>query len=137
MSPISGSINVCTADLYDAFHETVDVCALQFRSYGKHRTFFGPAVTLVSLEDHTPVLATLSEPGLGRVLVVDGGGSMRIGVLGDRLAGIAANNNWAGIVVNGVVRDSNGIDNLDIGIKALGPRPVVVGRRLRGAKVKH
>jgi len=113
-------MEIVTADLYDAHHETVGVCALQFRSFGKRHSFFGPCATVATFEDHTPVLKFLSEPGNGRILVVDGQGSLRIGVMGDRLAEIGVRNGWAGIVINGAIRDSLGIDALDIGVKALG-----------------
>ena len=113
-------MEIVTADLYDAHHETVGVCALQFRSFGKRRSFSGPCATVATFEDHTPVLTFLSEPGNGRILVVDGQGSLRVGVMGDRLAEIGVRNGWAGIVINGAIRDSLGIDALDIGVKALG-----------------
>jgi regulator of ribonuclease activity A len=113
-------MEIVTADLYDAHHETVGVCALQFRSFGKRRSFFGPCATVATFEDHTPVLKVLSEPGNGRILVVDGQGSLRIGLMGDRLAGIGVANGWAGVVVNGAIRDSLGIDALVLGVKALG-----------------
>ncbi len=108
------------ADLYDAFPEKLTVSPLQFRSFGQRATFWGRAETLRTFEDHTPVLETVSLPGSGKVLVVDAGGSFRVGVMGDRLAGIAAENDWAGIVINGAIRDSRGMAALDIGIKALG-----------------
>lgn len=111
---------ICTADLYDAFHPRVSVCTLQFRSFGRHVGFSGRIETLRSFEDHTPVLKALSEPGEGHVLVVDGGGSLRVGVMGDRLAEIAACNGWSGAVINGAIRDSVGIAGLAIGVKALG-----------------
>lgn len=109
-----------TADLFDANADTVSVCELQFRSFGKKQRFFGPCVPLLVNEDHRPVLAMLSTPGEGRVLVVDAGGSLRVGVMGDRLAAIAVENNWAGVVVHGAIRDSTAIDALDIGVKSLG-----------------
>ncbi len=113
-------MQIVTADLYDAHHETVGVCALQFRSFGRLQSFFGPCATVATFEDHTPVLKILSEPGNGRILVVDGQGSLRIGLMGDRLAEIGVRNGWAGVVINGAIRDSLGIDALDIGVKALG-----------------
>lgn len=111
---------IVTADIFDVHHQSLEVCELQFRSFGQRRSFFGPCSTLATFEDHTPVLKALSEPGLGRVLVVDGKGSLRIGLMGDRLAEIGANNGWAGLVINGAIRDSAGIDKLAIGVKALG-----------------
>lgn len=109
-----------TADLFDAQPDTVQVCELQFRSFGKHGCVAGPCVTLTTFEDHRPVLEILKTQGEGRVLVVDGQGSLRVGLLGDRLAEIAAQTGWAGVVINGAVRDSSGIDALGIGVKALG-----------------
>ncbi|PLS23444.1 ribonuclease E activity regulator RraA [Neptunicoccus cionae] len=109
-----------TADLFDAHPDLLQTCDVQFRSFGKHMCFSGDCVTVAVFEDHRPVLEILETKGEGRVLVVDGKGSLRVGVLGDRLADIAANNGWAGIVINGAVRDSSGIDALEIGVKALG-----------------
>lgn len=111
---------ICTADLYDLFHERVSVCTLQFKSFGIRQAFFGKIATVRTFEDHTPVLNAVSQPGDGQVLVVDGGGSLRIGIMGDRLAEIAMRNGWAGAVINGAIRDSAGIDKLGIGAKALG-----------------
>lgn len=82
--------------------------------------FCGQIETLRVFEDHTPVLDAVSEPGEGRILVVDAGGSLRIGVMGDRLAEIAVRNGWTGAVINGAIRDSAGIDGLSFGVKALG-----------------
>ena len=113
-------MNIVTADLYDQHHGTLAVCERQFRSFGRKQAFFGPCSTLKTFEDHTPVLSALSEGGNGRVLVVDGEGSLRVGLMGDRLAAIGAANGWAGLVINGAIRDSLGIDQLAIGVKALG-----------------
>lgn len=112
--------NVTTADLYDHYHRTVEVCELQFRSFGRRRRFFGPCATVRTYESHLPVLVALKEPGKGRVLIVDGGGSLRVGVMGDRIAGIAVDNNWAGVIINGAIRDSCAIDELDFAVRALG-----------------
>ncbi|TMV64527.1 ribonuclease E activity regulator RraA [Thioclava sp. BHET1] len=128
---------IVTADLYDRFHADLQVCELQFRSFGA-QAFCGPCETLSTFEDHTPVLAALEEPGAGRVLVVDAGGSFRVGVLGDRLAGIGVRNGWAGLVINGVIRDSAGIDAVGLGVKALGAtarRGWTPGPGRRGAPV--
>lgn len=111
---------IVTADLYDVHHARLEVCELQFRSFGANLSFFGPCATLATFEDHTPLLKALQQPGNGRVLVVDGQGSLRIGLMGDRLAKFGADNGWAGVVINGVIRDSLGMENLDIGVKALG-----------------
>lgn len=113
-------MTIVTADIYDMFHKQVSVCELQFRSFGRNSSFLGKCTTVTTFEDHTPVLRALGEAGHGRVLVVDGGGSLRVGLMGDRLAAIAADNGWAGLVVNGAIRDSVGINALPIGVKALG-----------------
>ena len=111
---------ICTPDLYDMHHETLRVCELQFRCFGRLESFFGPCATVTTFEDHTPVLRALETEGRGRVLVVDGQGSLRVGLMGDRLAEIGVRNGWSGVVINGAIRDSGGIDALDIGVRALG-----------------
>ena len=111
---------IVTADLYDAHHKILQVCTLQFRSFGRHVSFFGPCATLSNLEDHTPVLKAVKTAGFGRVLVVDAQGVLRNGFMGDQLAAIAVENGWRGVVINGAIRDSAGIDRLPIGVKALG-----------------
>ena len=117
---VAGDLTIPTADLYDAHHARLQVCILAFRSFGRRLAFCGPCVTLRCFEDHTPVLACLQEPGAGRVLVVDAGGSLRVGVMGDRLAAIAVASGWTGVIINGAIRDSMGIDALALGVKALG-----------------
>ena len=139
--------SVVTADLYDLHHDRVEVIDLQFRCFGRPASFFGPCATLRVVEDHTPVLARLSEPGGGRILAVDAGGSLRVGVMGDRLAGIGLANGWRGVVIAGAIRDSAGIDGLDLGVRALGttarrgwsPNPSAAGLPLRlgGAEVRE
>ncbi|MEZ5777028.1 MAG: ribonuclease E activity regulator RraA [Paracoccaceae bacterium] len=111
---------ICTADLYDLHNDLLRVCETQFRSFGGCETFFGPCETVATFEDHTPVLRALETEGRGRILVVDGQGSMKVGLMGDRLAEIGAANGWRGVIVNGVIRDSAGIDALSIGVRALG-----------------
>ena len=86
--------------------------------------FCGPIVTLKVFEDNSLVRAVLEEPGDNRVLVVDGGGSMRCALLGDQLAELAEENDWAGVVVNGCIRDSAAISEIEVGVKALGVHPL-------------
>ena len=109
-----------TSDLSDTYLDAVRVCDIQFHNFGRRGAFSGLCVPLWSNQDHRPLLALLSQPGEGRVLVADIGGCMTIGVLGDRLAGHAIKNGWAGVVINGVIRDSARINEMDIGVKALG-----------------
>ena len=112
-----------TADLYDAHGDSIRVMAPIFRDYGGQRAFSGAVVTLKVFEDNSLVRATLEEPGLARVLVVDGGGSLRCALVGDQLAELGVQNGWAGILVYGCVRDSAALAALPIGIKAVATNP--------------
>jgi regulator of ribonuclease activity A len=111
-----------TADLLDEHGDAARVCLIQFRSFGP-RSFTGRVATLRCDEDNVLLKQQISEPGEGRVLVVDGGGSMGCALLGDNIAAIAHDNGWAGIVVNGCVRDAVALDGLGLGVKALGTNP--------------
>lgn len=117
-----------TSDVYDEHGERAQVCELQLRDFGGVRAFSGPISTVRCHEDNVLLRRRLSEPGDGRVLVVDGGGSLRCALLGDNIAGIAVANGWAGIVVNGCVRDVAALAELPIGIKALGTNPRPSGK---------
>ncbi|HEY6962998.1 MAG TPA: ribonuclease E activity regulator RraA [Gaiellaceae bacterium] len=113
-----------TSDVYDA-HPDAEVCELQLRSFGGVVSFSGRIATVRCLEDNVLVKRLVSEPGEGRVLVVDGGGSLRCALVGDNVAGTALANGWAGLVLNACVRDVAALRGLQIGIKAIGtcPRP--------------
>lgn len=115
-----GMMAATTADLHDAHPDIVRVVDLQFRAFGKRRRFWGACVPIRTYESHLPVLEALRQDGRGRVLVVDGGGSLRIGVLGDRLAQIGVENGWAGIIINGAARDTVAVDGMEIGLRAMG-----------------
>lgn len=117
------SRDIVTADLYDEHGDELDSCDLQFRQYGGRRAFGGPVVTVRCHEDNALLKWVLSEPGEGRVLVVDGGGSVHAALVGDVIAGIAAGNGWSGVVINGAVRDVAALRGLDLGVKALGSNP--------------
>ena len=112
-----------TADLCDAHGADVSVAQPMFRSLGGKRAFHGPIATLKVHEDNSLVRATLETPGNNRVLVVDGGGSMRCALVGDQLGVLAVDNGWAGIVVYGCIRDSRAIGQMDLGVFALGTHP--------------
>lgn len=114
---------VNTADLYDERGEELDSLALQFQSLGGHSHFSGPVRTVRCFEDNALVKATLSTPGHGAVLVVDGGGSLRTALMGDMIAASAVSQGWAGVVINGAIRDRNAIAELPLGVKALGSNP--------------
>jgi regulator of ribonuclease activity A len=116
-----------TSDLFDA-NPGAASCETQLRQFGAVRCFSGRIATVRCLEDNVLLRAAVSEPGNGRVLVVDGGGSFRCALLGDNIAELAVSNGWAGVVVNGCVRDVVALSELPIGIKALGTNPRPSGK---------
>lgn len=112
-----------TADLVDDIGPEVRSCDLQFGQFGARRQFAGPIATVRCFEDNALLKSILSEPGDGRVLVIDGGGSLHTALVGDVIAELGRTNGWAGLIVNGAVRDAATLRTLDIGIKALGTNP--------------
>ena len=114
---------ISTPDLSDASPEALAI-ELPFINYGQVRQFAGRAVTIKCHEDNSLVKQCVEEPGLGRVIVVDGGGSRRRALLGDMLAEKAAANGWSGLVINGVIRDVDEIGRTALGVQALGACPV-------------
>ena len=116
-------------DLCDEFPEKVSVCTRQYLSFGKKRIFYGEVVTVKCFEDNSIVKKQVNLPGEGKVLVVDGGGSMRRALLGDMLAEAAMKNGWSGILINGCLRDAGTINSFDIGVKALGTHPIKTDKR--------
>jgi len=117
-----------TCDICDANEDklaagTLAVLPPVFKSFGKRPAFAGPARTLKVFEDNVLVRAALETPGEGHVLVVDGGGSLRCALVGGNLGVLAEKNGWAGIVVNGCIRDSEEINGCDIGVRALATHP--------------
>jgi len=114
---------ISTPDLSDGAPEARAI-ELQFGNYGAVKRFAGQVVTIKCHEDNSLVKQCVDEPGNGRVIVVDGGGSMRRSLLGDMLAEKAAANGWAGLVINGVIRDVDQIGETNLGVQALGTCPV-------------
>ncbi|MEJ2602434.1 MAG: ribonuclease E activity regulator RraA [Gammaproteobacteria bacterium] len=127
-------MDIKTADLCDEFADRVLITDPVFRIFGRRTAFAGPVTTLRVFEDNVLVRSALEEPGEGRVLVVDGAGSMRCALLGDMLAALAADNGWAGVVVNGCIRDSADIANIDIGVRALATMPLKSRKLGRGER---
>jgi regulator of ribonuclease activity A len=115
-------MSLSTTDLSDA-HPEAQVCDPVFQAFGARRSFSGPITTLKVFEDNSMVREIVQTPGEGRVLVVDGGGSLRCGLLGGNLAVAAARNGWAGVVINGCARDADEIDAEQIGVRALALHP--------------
>ncbi len=111
-----------TADLLDE-HPDATVCDLALRQFGGVASIDGEVATVSCFEDNVLVKQRVSEPGAGRVLVVDGGGSLRIALVGDNVARLAVENGWAGLILNACVRDSAALRALPLGIKALGTHP--------------
>lgn len=114
---------VATADLYDELEEGIQSLSLQLCSFGGRSAFDGPIRTVRCFEDNALVKSVLATPGAGAVLIVDGAGSLETALMGDLIAASAVANGWAGVVINGVIRDRVAIDALDLGVKALGTNP--------------
>lgn len=126
--------NFATADICDDHPQLLEdgrlaVLPPVFRHFGKNIKFFGKVITLKVFEDNALVRATLETPGNGSVLVVDGGGSMRRALVGGQLALLAQDNNWAGIIVDGCVRDTEEIDACSVGVRALATHPQKSAKR--------
>ena len=112
-----------TADIYDRYGDALQSCDVQFRQFGGRTRFSGRFTTVRCHQDNALLKSVLSEPGERRVLVVDGGGSLHTALVGDVIAGLAVDNDWAGVVINGAVRDVVALRTLELGIKALGSNP--------------
>jgi regulator of ribonuclease activity A len=112
-----------TADLYDDHGDDLQSCTTQFRNLGGRPAFEGAITTVKVFEDNVIVKDTLAENGAGRVLVVDGAGSLSAALMGDKMADLAADNGWEGVVINAAVRDVDALSRVDLGIKALGSNP--------------
>lgn len=123
-----------TCDLCDRFEDRVRVLGLPLRDYGGRIAFAGRVSTVKALEDNSLVREAVAEPGEGRVLVIDGGGSLRRAMLGDMLADKAVANGWSGVLVHGAIRDSAALARLDLGVKALGACPLKTDKRGQGLR---
>ena len=105
-----------------------------FRNFGGIARFSGPVSTVKCFEDNSLVKATVDSPGKGRVLVVDGGASLRRALVGGNLGAAAAKNGWAGVVVDGCVRDVSELAQCSIGIRALAAMPLPTEKRQEGQR---
>lgn len=112
-----------TADLCDEHVDELSFCTIDFKSYGKKRSFFGPIATVDVYEDNVLVREALETVPEGSVLVVNGGGSKKCALMGDRLADIAVSRGLAGVIINGCVRDTADLAEMEIGILARGSMP--------------
>jgi regulator of ribonuclease activity A len=104
------------ADIWDEFPDELLVCKAQFRSFGRKLSFAGPCMTVKAYEDHRPLKELAATPGQGRVMLLDAGGSKRVGTMGEIIAAAAVAKGWVGAVIYGAVRDTA----LDFGVKVLG-----------------
>ena len=123
-----------TTDLCDRFADRLAIAAPLFRSFGGRRRFHGAIATVRCFEDNSLVRERLAEPGGGRVLVVDGGGSMKCALVGDQLGASGVANGWGGVVVWGCVRDSTALAALDLGVLALAVHPLRSVKRGQGER---
>lgn len=130
--------NFSTCDLCDEHKNVSDgsfrVLPPLFTDYGARRKFSGPVTTVQCLDDNSRVREAVNTPGEGRVLVVDGGGSLRRSLLGGNLAAAAAKNGWAGVVVHGAVRDKAELAASEVGIRAMALIPLPTERRDQGLR---
>ncbi|ALO33638.1 ribonuclease [Colwellia sp. MT41] len=111
-------------DLFDQYPEQLSLVQVPFNDYGKNIIFSGEIVTVACFEDNSKVKELLATDGTGKVLVVDGKGSMKRALLGDMIAENAVKNNWQAVVINGCIRDAGTIATLAIAVKALGCNPI-------------
>lgn len=117
-------MSFATADLCDQHDDKIKVAEPIFRAYGASLSFAGRIATVKIFEDNVLVRQALADQGEGRVLVVDGGGSLRCALVGDQLAVLARDNGWTGLLVYGCIRDSAAINELPIGVRALATHPL-------------
>ena len=123
-----------TADLCDEHGDRVQVCEPAFHAFGGRRAFHGTISTVRCFEDNSRVKEAVESPGQDKVLVVDGGGSRRRALLGDKLGEAAVRNGWAGVIIHGCIRDSAELGRMDLGIRALGTMPLRSEKRGEGER---
>jgi len=122
-------MNDITPDLCDRYPDLVRVLEPMLSNYGGREAFGGEVVTVKCFEDNSLVKEHLGKPGRGKVLVVDGGGSLRRALVGDMIGASAVKNGWEGVVVYGCIRDVSAISELDLGVQALAAVPVKTDKR--------
>lgn len=127
-------MDIKTADLCDEFSDEIEACEPLFGDFGGELRFGGQIATIKCFEDNSLVRELVGEPGNGRILVIDAGGSLRRAVVGDMLGQKAVDNGWAGIIVYGCIRDSAALSTLPLGVKALATHPVKTDKRGEGQR---
>ncbi|GGK06067.1 ribonuclease E activity regulator RraA [Pseudomonas matsuisoli] len=118
-----------TPDLCDAYPDLVQVVEPMFANFGGRDSFGGEIVTVKCFEDNSYVRDQVAQPGKGKVLVVDAGGSLRCAMLGDMLAEQAAKSGWEGVIMYGCVRDVDVLAQVDLGVQALASHPLKSNKR--------
>jgi len=116
-------------EICDIYPQSVRILEPSLINFGGRDTFYGEIVTIKTFEDNSKVREQVFQDGTGKVLVVDGGGSIRHALLGDMLAQAASDNHWSGIIINGCIRDVNAMAVIDVGVKALGAHPLKTDKR--------
>lgn len=127
-------MGIKTTDLCDEFSNELSICSTQFQSYGKVKMFSGPIHTVEVLEDNVLVLDALESVPKGTVIVVNGGGSRNCALMGDRLAAIGESRGLSGIIINGCVRDTNDLKEMNLGILALDSHPLKSKKEGKGKR---
>lgn len=128
-------MKIKTTDLCDEHIQKLTIAKPgMFRDYGGKKDFYGMINTVKCLEDNSFVRKALEEPGEGKVLVIDGGASFNCALLGDMLGELAVKNKWNGIIVNGCIRDSAELSQLNLGVKALATHPLKSKKENTGEK---
>ena len=129
------AVSFVTCDLLDEHPEkqlqvmSLSLDGKSFKSYGARKSFAGKVVTVKCFEDNSRVKELLATDGTGKVLVVDGGASMRCALMGDMIAETAVKHHWNGVVIYGCVRDVDAIAELDLGVHALAAIPQKSNRK--------
>lgn len=122
-------MTISTPDLCDAHPDSIRVLEPVFKNYGAKKSFGGEVVTIKCFEDNSRVKENAGISGKGKVMVVDGGGSLKKALLGDLIAETAMNNGWEGFVIYGCIRDVEPINAMQIGVKALNSIPLKTERK--------
>ena len=125
-------MTISTADLCDRFPDRVRVLTPMLRHFGGRTQFEGPIATIRCFEDNVLIREAAREPGAGRVMVIDGGGSLKSALVGDGIAEWARDAGWAGMIIHGCVRDIVALGKVDFGVYALGVNPITPGKQRIG-----
>jgi len=134
ITPFGGVMPFNSNDLYDKHLENIQVAAPIFKDFGGRKKFYGEIRTVKAFEDNTYIKAAFEEDGTGKVLVVDGAGSLRCAIMGDQVAALGKKNGWEGIIIFGCIRDSVDVGKLAFGVKALATIPRKTIKRQQGVR---